>query len=373
MGGSSSRRQSPALPPAPAGSYGADNSFIPGGRGAPAAGFGPNESNALTLTSGSNANIISDMYQLREVPETELQDPSWARMKNAIPIYVAIPKFGVSSTERYRLVGNTFYYAVHKLHPLSPENDIQFQRYYEVPFKVGNTQVIFALKYAISEYWPSKNTVVFITNRGTTFALRNNELLDIRNQEINIAIQALKNDYPKELDPVLSYRQVETPQFDTYQPSPGAATSAYTTLTPSKNRDRLYNALSLQRRCAQKHRTKPPIPTVTVVTGACPELKNGVPSSRPGRGVGFDNLDGLRGDDDAVDDDFEGVGDANSSETPTSGTSLRSSPLTSAKNIQSDIMSYQNNLLNENCTDEHKIAGTIMLNGTEHSFYEFVY
>ena len=203
------------------------------------------------------------------------------------------------------MVGCIVYYAVYKVYPLNPENNVVIQNYYEVPHVAGRKVLVYPLKYAILRFWAKQNTVVFVTNLGRTFKVKYSELLDIRDVHIKIAINMFRNDYPNQLDSVLAFRPVEAPQFEMEpQRGPNGAVLAdsgrvgtigtedlppadagnFTSLSDTPRSQALYDALEKQDQCFLPPRAKPapaappkPLPTVTVFEPDC-AFDNGVPS-----------------------------------------------------------------------------------------------
>lgn len=273
MGGAQSNETGP--PPLPRGQMQAG--FVPGGQ----AGFVATAPPGIKRADGA-PNLAyngEDIYALREIPSSELQGAGWGRLDNEIPVYVAVDGMGTSLTGRVRLVGGVYYYAVHKVFPLNPENNVVVMKYYEVPHVAGGQQLVFPMKYAITQLWPAQNTVVFVTDDGGQFRVRYNELLRIKDRHVSVAVAALKKDYPNELDSILSFRPVETPQFDTYDTELSGAPSpkVYTTLSDTNRSKQLFNALNKGFSCPIPKKRPVQPPTVTIPTPAC-GFDNGVPS-----------------------------------------------------------------------------------------------
>ena len=244
----------------------------------------PGPNNAIKTPPPPNALIVGNVYTPRKIPVKELQSSIWSKLVNEKPVYVAIEGIGVSVTGNMRVVGGKKLYAVHKLHPLSPQNDIRYRHYLEVPESINRKKIVYDLKYAIKQLWPAQDYVEFITDEGTTFSLTFTQLKNINDPNIHVAIEAIKKDYPQELDPILSFRQVETPEFETYDDDGEGETEVeqqvrYTTLTPSGESKALFKAFQAQRNCMKpKPKPKPIMKprTATLIFPNCENLNSGL-------------------------------------------------------------------------------------------------
>jgi hypothetical protein len=243
----------------------------------------PGPNNTIKAPPPRDALIVQNVYTPRRIPTKELQSSQWSKLPNEKPVYVAIPDVGVSVTGNVRFVNGKKIYAINKLHPLSPQNDIRYNHYLEVPETIGKDKIVFDLKYAITQLWPSKDYVKFITDKGTTFSYKFSELKSVNDPSVILAIEAIKKDYPEELDPILSFRQVVAPEFEKFDNEDDFVDMQqrqirYTTLTPSRESEALFNAFKKQEEC-MKPKIKPKVykpRTATFVFPSCDKLTTGL-------------------------------------------------------------------------------------------------
>ena len=221
----------------------------------------------------------------RVVPDEELATTMWRKYPFRTPGYAAFPGLGVGLVTRTRTDPRTgtLFYLWNKVHPLEPERDAEVKEFLEVPAYIGGNQVVFPMKYAITQFWPSKNDVEFHTNKGTTFSVPLTDVIQTKNRDILTAVGAIRNDYPRTLDPYFD-RRVENPEFATYLDDEGdeVERKRFTTLEGGNRANELYKAYAQNKQSL----TPEDSPVLQEPTVRLPTIKS--PNKR--LRTGFDDL-----------------------------------------------------------------------------------
>ena len=174
----------------------------------------PNHPLALTSPCAIVEGYGLDPNRLRRIKNIEYKDAAmgWITI-NITPCYVRSTTLGVCIADHARIVDGKWYYSVYKLYPFNPIRNKNILERYEVPFNVRGTQIIYAMKYAISEIWPTRDLVIITECGGNDFQEKLSNMNKIIDKDITIAINAIKNDYPGQAF-LLSKTRSRAPQFE---------------------------------------------------------------------------------------------------------------------------------------------------------------
>jgi len=232
--------------------------------------------------------VVPNLSKVRVVPPEELSSDLWIMLPNPQPAYIRIKKIGASSLSRYRqLPDGRIAYIASKLHPMNPAED-RIEEFFEIPEYIivnGKREcLVVPMKYAIKQYWPNQNLVTFITDEGGQFDFAANEILYAQDKGIHQAVDALRNDYPSELEDLLAYRTVKPPKIQMLKErteGPDLASNETFTLGNGKKQQDYFDAVQREKEnLYQQPKATTPQPELVRIFDGNNRLNTGVPSTK---------------------------------------------------------------------------------------------